>query len=297
MRIFVTGATGFIGSAVVTELLEAGHGVLALARSAGAAEVLAKRGVDAHRGELTDPGSLRAGAEACDAVAHLAFIHDFARYRENGEIDRQAVTAMAEGLEGSGRPLVITSGTMAALGGRMATEEHPASDDSPSAVRAPSERAALAAADRGVRSSVVRLPPTVHGAGDYGFLPALVGIARKSGVSAFVGDGSNRWPAVHRMDAARLFRLALEGAAPGARLHGVAEEGIAMRDIAAVIGEGLDVPVRGISVAQAVPHFDWLANFVAADVPASSNLTRAWLRWRPQERGLLDDLRDAGYFS
>lgn len=297
MRIFVTGANGFIGSAVVAELLAAGHQVLGLARSDEAADALAQAGATAHRGELTDPDSLAAGARVCDGVAHLAFIHDFSKYQENGEIDRRAVTALVDALDGSGKPLVITSGITVAAPGRTVTEHDAATSDSPSAVRTPSEEVVLAAADRGVRSSVVRLPPSVHGPGDHAFVPALIDVARRTGVSAYVGDGANRWPAVHRLDAARLFRLALEKAAPGTRLHGVAEEGIPMRVIAEAIGEGLGVPVRSIPEDEAATQFDWLAHFVVIDTPASSAITRTAVGWRPKENGLLKDLRESRYFS
>lgn len=296
MRVFVTGATGFIGAAVVRELLAAAHTVLGLARGDAAATALAQAGVEAHRGELADTDSLAAGARACEGVIHLAFIHDFSRYEANAETDRQALRAMADALEGSGKPLVATSGTTVLAPGRLGTEEDAASPDGPGAIRAASE-VALAAADRGVRASVVRLPPTVHGAGDHAFVPALIDIARRTGVAAFVGDGANRWPAVHRLDAARLFRLALEHAAPGSRLHGAAEEGIPMRAIADTIGAGLGVPVRSLTADEAGAHFDWLAGFVAIDNPTSSALTRDSLGWRPQEPGLLTDMRDSGYFS
>lgn len=297
MRVFVTGATGFIGSAVVAELRGAGHDVLGLARSAEAVEALARQGAEAHRGDLTDLDSLAAGARACDGVVHLAFIHDFSQYEENGRIDGRAVTAMADALAGSGKPFVITSGTtVAAATGRTVTEEYAAIVDAPSAGRAPSEGIVLAAAAQGVRSSIVRLPPSVHGPGDHGFVPALIEVARRTGLSAYVGEGANRWPAVHRLDAARLFRLALEGAPAGTRLHGVAEEGIAMRAIAETIGEGLGVPVRGITPDEAAAHFDWLARFVALDAPASSAITQKILEWRPREHGLLEDMKSF-YFA
>ena len=296
MRVFVTGATGFIGSAIVRELLTAGHAVLGLARNDAAAESLAQSGVEAHRGELSDTGSLAAGASASDGVIHTAFIHDWSIAREvAAEADRQAVEALAGALEGSGRPLVITSGTALLAPGRLATEE--AAPVSAATPRAASEAAVLAAAGRGVRASVVRLPPSVHGTGDHGFVPMLIDAARRTGVAAFVGDGANRWPAVHRLDAARLFRLALEQAAPGARLHGVAEEGVPMREIAQTIGTGLGVPVRSLTADEARAHFDWFAHFVAIDNPTSSARTRSSLGWSPQEAELLADMRDGGYFT
>jgi nucleoside-diphosphate-sugar epimerase len=291
----VTGATGFVGSAIVRELLGAGHTVVGLARSDAAAEALAKRGVEAHRGDLSDVDSLAAGAGASDGVIHTAFNHDWSTSREvAAETDRRAVEALAGALEGSGRPLVVASGTAGLASGHTATEED---TSRPGIPRAASEAAVQAAAGRGVRASVVRLSPTVHGAGDHGFVPMLIDAARRTGVSAFVGEGANRWPAVHRLDAARLFRLALEKAAPGARLHGVAEEGVPMRAIAQTIGEGLGVPVRSLTEDEARAHFDWFARFVAIDNPTSSAITRESLGWRPREPELLADMRDSGYFA
>jgi nucleoside-diphosphate-sugar epimerase len=299
MRVFVTGATGFIGSAIVQELLRAGHEVLGLARTDAGADALARMGIEAHRGDLSDPDSLAVGARACDGVIHMAFNHDWSTPREvASETDRRAIEAMAGALEGSEKPLVVPSGTLLpAFGrtGRTVTEEDaPVSADMP---RAASEGAVLAASSRGVRGSIVRLAPTVHGAGDRGFVPMLIDIARRTGFAAFVGDGANRWPAVHRLDAARLFRLALEKAAPGTRLHGVAEEGVPMRSIAQTIGTGLGVPVRSLTEDEARTHFDWFARFVAIDNPTSSAITRKALEWRPQEPELLTDMRDSGYFS
>lgn len=296
MRVFLTGATGFIGSAIVQELLSAGHEVLGLARSDAAADTLARLGAQAHRGELADTAGLAAAARACDGVIHTAFIHDFSAHAAAAETDRQAVTAMLDALEGSGKPLVATSVTVLAAHAHPATEDIPVPEASPNP-RAKAEAMVLAAAGRGVRASVVRLPPSVHGAGDYGFVPMLVRIARSKGVSAFIGEGMNRWPAVHRLDAARLFRLALESALPGGRLHAVAEEGLALRTIAEAIGAGLGVPARGITADEAQGHFDWLARFVATDNPSSSALTRASLGWQPREADLLADMRDGGYFS
>ncbi len=292
MRVFVTGATGFIGSAFVQELIGAGHEVLGLARSEASAAALSRLGAQAHRGELSDLGSLAAGAGACDGVVHLAFIHDFSRYEQNAETDRQAAAAMAAALEGSGRPLVVTSGTAVLPPGRLGTEDNPPTTQT----RAKSELA-LAWADRGVRVSVVRLPPSVHGRGDRAFVPALIDVARRSGVSAYLGDGGNRWPAVHRLDAARLFRLALERAEPGQRLHGVAEEGIPVRRIAEAIGAGLGVPIRSLAADEADAQFGWLAGFLGLDGPASSAITRAALGWNPREPDLLTDVRENGYFA
>lgn len=296
MRVFLTGATGFIGSAIVQELLSAGHEVLGLTRSDASAEALARLGAQAHRGELADTAGLARAARACDGVIHTAFIHDFAAHAAAAETDRKAVAAMLGALEGTGKPLVATSVTVLLAQARTATEDMPVPEASPNP-RAKAEAMVLAAANRGVRASVVRLPPSVHGAGDYGFVPMLARIARGKGVSAFIGEGANRWPAVHRLDAARLFRLALESALPGARLHAVAEEGVALRDIAGAIGAGLGVPVHGIAADEAPAHFDWLARFVAIDNPSSSAITRAALGWQPREAGLLADMRDAGYFA
>jgi len=293
MRVFVTGATGFIGSAIVQELIGAGHQVLGLARSETAADSLAQLGIAAHRGDLTDHDSLTAGARACDGVIHTAFIHDFNQFMANIETDRQAVGAMAGALEGSGKPMVIASGTLMVSHGRPATEDTaPLSPDMP---RVASEVTVLTTP--GLRGSVVRLPPTVHGAGDHGFVPRLIGFARDKGEAAYVGDGLNRWPAVHRLDAARVFCLALEKAAPGSRLHAVAEEGIPMRTIAEAIGAGLGVPARSVTAEEAPIYLDFLAGFTAMDNPTSSALTRTSLGWRPQGPELLPDLRDGGYFS
>jgi nucleoside-diphosphate-sugar epimerase len=295
MRVFVTGATGFLGSAIVPELLAAGHEVVGLARSDAAADALAHMGVEAHRGELSDIDSLIAGARAGDGVIHTAFIHDFTQFEANVETDRRAVAALAGALEGSGKPLVIASGTMMVAHVHPATEQDgPISLDVP---RAASEATVLEAASHGVRGSVVRLSPTVHGAGDHGFVPRLIDFARSKGAAAYVGDGANRWPAVHRLDAARLFRLALESAEPGARLHAAAEEGVPMRAIAEAIGAGLGIPVRSVTEDEAPAHFDFLARFVAIDNPTSSALTRNSLGWRPQEPDLLTDMRQSGYFG
>ena len=291
MRVFVTGATGFIGSAVVRELLGAGHHVTGLARSGEAATRLAQAGAEAHRGSLEDAGSLAAGARAADGVVHLAFNHDFSRYEENAEDDRIVTAAMAEALAGTDKPLVVTSGTAVLAPGRVGVETDP-----PTAQTRAKSELVLAWADRGVRVSAVRLAPTVHGRGDTAFVPAMIEAARRTGVSAYVGDGQNRWPAVHRLDAARLFRLALERAEPGQRLHGAAEEGVPTRAIAEAIGHGLGLPVRSIAPEEAEAQFGWLAGFAQLDAPASSALTRATLGWEPREPDLLTDMRENGYF-
>ena len=293
MRVFVTGATGFIGSAVVQHLIGAGHQVLGLARNDASADSLTKLGVEVHRGDLTDPDSIVAGAVACDGMIHTAFIHDFTQFMANIETDRRVVEAVTTALKGSNKPMVIASGTMMVSHGRPATET-----DAPPSVQAP--RAAsehMVLTTPGLRGAVVRLPPTVHGAGDHGFVPRLVTFAREKGVSPYIGDGANRWPAVHRLDAARVFQLALEKAAPGSALHAVAEEGVPMRAIAEAIGEGLGVPVRSVTQDEAPAHFDFLAMFVGVDNPVSSAITRQSLGWSPTGPELLADMRENGYFS
>lgn len=295
MRVFVTGATGFIGSAVVADLQEAGHEVLALARSDSGAASLANAGVEVIRGSLENVESLRRGASACDGVVHTGFVHDFSNFLRSCEIDKRAIETMGEVLAGSNGPLVVSAGTLAIRPGRIATEgdAHPRATSHLPRV---SEHAALASASKGVRASVVRLS-TVHGDGDRGFIPALIAIARERGVAGYIGDGSNRWGAVERRDAARLFRLALENAPAGSRWHAADDEGIPARDIAAAIGRGLNVPVVSIEPERAQKHFGWIAPFFSMDGPVSNAITRERLGWSPTHCGLIDDLAHGNYFA
>jgi nucleoside-diphosphate-sugar epimerase len=306
MRVFVTGTSGWIGSAVVPELIGAGHQVVGLARSDASAAAITTAGAEVHRGTLDDLDSLRTAAAASDGVIHLAFKHDIAfsgDFQGAADADRRAVEAFGEALAGSDRPLVIASGTLGLAPGRVGTERDGHRPDSGAApliggahTRLATAQMTLSVASRSVRSSVVRLPPTVHGEGDQGFVATLIDIARGTGVSGYVGDGCNRWPAVHRLDAARLFRLALEGAPAGSTLHGVADEGVPIRDIAEVVGRHLTLPVVAISPEDAGEHFTWLAALLAADSPASSALTRQLLGWQPTHPGLIDDLDQGHYF-
>jgi nucleoside-diphosphate-sugar epimerase len=294
MRVLVTGATGFIGSAIVEELINAGHQVLGLARSDAGAKSLIAGGAEVHRGSLEDLESLRRGAASADGVIHTAFIHDFSNYGPAAEADRRAIETLGGALAGSDRPLIVTSGTLLVQRqGSIATEEDVHNPTFPRK----SEEAALALAARGVYASVLRLPPSVHGNGDHGFVPRLISIAREKGVSAYIGNGLNRWPAVHRLDAAHLYRLALEKGTAGVSYHGVGDEGVPTREIAEVIGRHLNLPVVSKSREEAADHFGWIARFFGIDGPASSALTQERLGWRPTQVGLIDDLNAEHYFE
>jgi len=301
MRVFVTGASGHIGSAVVPELLNAGHEVVGLARSDNSARALEAAGAEVRRGDLDDLDGLRSAAAAADGVIHLAFKHEQMRagaFPEAVAADLAAIQALAGGLEGTGKPLVITSGTLmlslAGITGRSGTE----ADFATGGPRVDAENFVIGLAERGVRSSLVRLPPIVHSSLDHhGFAHVLIGIARQTGVSGYVGDGSNRWPSVHTLDAARVYRLALESAPAGTRFHAVADEGIPFRDIASVIGRGAGVPTASISAADAAEQFAFLGGFVGIDNPTSSEVTRKVLGWDPVEPGLLEDLEHGHYFG
>jgi nucleoside-diphosphate-sugar epimerase len=295
MRIFMTGASGWIGSAVIPELLDAGHTVLGLARSDGAADKVAGLGADVLRGELDDLAALRTGAEAADGVVHLGYVHDFSRMDDAARTDLAAIETFGAALAGTGGPLVIASGTLGLRPGEVGTEDdHPAPGLHP---RTGNSRVALDLAGQGVRSMTVRFAPTVHGAGgDHGFIATLVGVARERGVSAYVDDGTNRWPAVHRLDAAHLVRLGVDQTPAGTVLHAVAEEGITSRAIAEAIGAGLGLPVQSIPANQAADHFGWIGMFFGADAPASNAKTRALLGWTPTHPTLVEDLAAGAYF-
>ena len=295
MRIFVTGASGWIGSAVVPELIDAGHTVVGLARSDDAARTVAASGAEVVRGRLDELDVIRAGAEDSDGVVHLGYIHDFSQMGQAADTDRAVIDTVVDVLAGSDRPLLIASGTLGLSPGRAAIE---GDDADPSAhPRIANAHRVLAAAERGVRSIVVRFAPTVHGAGDHGFIKFLVEIARTRGESGYLGDGANRWPAVHRLDAAHLVRLAIDNAPAGSVLHAVAEEGIPTRTIAEAIGAGLDVPVVSVAPDQATDHFQWMGAFFGVDAPASSVLTRERTGWEPSGPTLLDDLASGSYFA
>lgn len=298
MRVFVTGASGHIGSLVVAELHQAGHEVVGLARSDTSAAALAAAGATAHRGDLADLDGLRTAA-AADGVIHLAFTHDYndiAGYVNSSAAEQRAITAIGAALAGSGKPFVVTSGTAGLAPGHIGRETDDLVPDGAMGPRVPTEALTLALAERGVRASVVRLAPTVHGPGDtHGFIPQLIDIARAKGVCAYVGDGRNRWPAVHELDAARLYRLALTDAPASSRWHGVGDEGVSVKEIAEAIGRAANLPVAGISGEAAAAHFGWLGPLVGADVPASNENTRELLDWRPVHPGLIEDIEHGNY--
>jgi len=286
MRVFLTGATGFIGTAVAQELIGHGHTVLGVARTDAAAKTLAARGVEPHKGDLTDHASFIAGAKACDGVIHCAFIHDFSKFMENIEIEKATTVAMLAALEGSGKPLVTTSGIAMLAPGQTATEAHDAARQG----RGETEGMVRDAASRGLKTAVIRLPPITHEDSDGGFLGPLVGIAKAKGKAAYVGDGANRWPAGNRADAAVLYRLALEKGEPGAAYHAVGDEGVPARDIAGAIGKRLGLPVDSVTPEDAMAHFGWLGMFASVDMPATSRITQDKLGWKPTHTGLIEDI-------
>ena len=293
MRIFVTGAAGFIGKATTQELIGNGHQVLGLARSDDNVRALEKLGADVHRGSLEDLESLRQGARQTDGTIHLAFNHDFSKFAENGQLDKRAIDAMGEALAGSDKPFIVTSGTLLVSPGRLATERDPVMPGLPRL----SESAGLAFAARGVRSMAIRLPQVHGGEGKCGLVNWLLNIAREKGVSATIGDGGNRWSGAHRLDVARLYRLALEKGVAGASYHAVADEGVTARDIAEIIGRHLNVPVASIRPEEAQAHFGMMAMFAGMDGAASSALTQQWLGWKPTQIGLIADISRPGYFQ
>jgi nucleoside-diphosphate-sugar epimerase len=306
MRIFVTGASGWIGSAVVPELIGAGHRVVGLARSDASAAALTAAGAEVVAGTLDDLDTLASAAAASDGVIHLAFKHDIAfsgDFEGAANADRRAVETFGDALAGTGRPFVLASGLLGLAPGRVASERDGHDRDPAAAATGAGPQArhataelVLSFASRGVRSSIVRLPPTNHGDGDNGFMAFLIGIAREKGVSGYVGDGASRWPAVHRLDSARLFKLAVEKAPAGSTLHAVADEGVPIRDIAEVIGRHLELPVVSVAPEDAGEHFGWMGGFVGLDAPASSELTRELLGWEPTQPGLIEDLDEGHYF-
>jgi len=297
MRVFITGATGFVGSAVVQELLRAGHEPVGLARSESNAQALIAAGAQVHYGDLENLESIKQGASNADAVIHCGFIHDFSKFKENCEIDQRAIETLGSALMGTDRQLIVTSGVgVLSVPGRLAveTDKRPVPNPNPRM----SEEAADALTALGVRTSIVRLPPTTHGEGDHGFVPMIINLSKEKGVVVYTEDGNNRWPAAHRFDAATLYRLALETQAPsGTRYHAVAEEGVAFRDIAEAIGKGLNIPVESKSPEEAAAHFGWFAHFAGMDCASSAQKTKEMLGWQPVQPGLLEDLKSGGYFK
>jgi nucleoside-diphosphate-sugar epimerase len=297
MCVFVTGASGWIGSAVVSELIETGHEVAGLVRSDASAAVVQDAGAEVVRGSLEDLDALTAAAAAADGVIHTAYIHDFSQMEAAAATDRRVMEALGQALEGSGRPLVVTTGTGVLQPGRAVTEDDRHDPSTPGHPRRDNETLALGLADRGVRTSIIRPAPSVHGNGDHGFVARLVQIARERGASGYVGEGANRWAAVHRLDAAHLYRLALEQAPAGSVYHAVGEEGVATRDIAEVIARHLDLPLVSVDPDKATDHFGWLGAFFSWDAPASNALTRERLGWEPTHQGLIADLEAGSYFE
>ena len=298
MRVFITGASGFVGSAVVRELIQAGHQVVGLARSDAAARAVAASGATPHRGDLDDLPGLQRGAAGADAVIHAGFVHDFSNFKASCELDRRVIAALGDALAGSSRPLLVTSALGILPPGQLATEQ--TRPPSPSThPRVASEEAARLLMERGLNVAIVRLPPSVHGEGDRGgFVPTMIRRARETRASAYIGEGANRWPAVHRLDAAPLYRLALERGTPGACYHAVAEEGVPFRQIAEAIGRQLHVPVVSVSKDEAAAHFTpFVAHFAALDLTASSHTTREQLAWRPTHPGLIADLHEPHYVA
>lgn len=295
MRVFLTGATGFVGSAVAQELIEAGHEVVGLARSDAAVARLEAAGIAAFRGDIDDGNSLRRGADAADGVIHTAFNHDFSTFAANCEADRAVIAALGEPL-GSGRPLVVTSGIGVLRQGTLLDETIDPPTGPKAHPRTASEHASAELSARGGDVRIIRLPPSTHGVGDHGFVPMLIGMSREKGRSGYIGEGENRWPAVHRRDAARLYRLALEKGVAGQRYHAVAEEGVPFRTIAEVIARRLNVLLSALSAEEAAAHFGWFTHFAAMNVPASAERTRRALGWEPREIGLLEDIDSADYF-
>jgi len=293
MRIFVTGATGFIGSAVVQELIQAGHQVLGLTRSDAGASFLTAAGAQVHRGDLEDLEALRSGAAQSDGVIHTAFQHDFSQFAASCELDNNAIDALGAVLAGSGRPLIVSGGTGIMAPGRLVTEDMDPPPINPAFPRA-SEQKAMAYVAKGVRASVVRLPQ-VHDPVKQGLITYLIAVARQKGVSVYVGEGANRWPAVHRLDCARLYRLVLEKGTAGGRYHPIGEEGVPLREIAEAIGRGLKIPVVSKTPEEALEHFGWLGHFAAADIPVSSAITQQQLGWTPTGPGLIADLNEMRY--
>lgn len=302
MRVFVTGATGFIGSAVVQELLGAGHTVVGLVRSDKSAAALTAAGAEAFRGDLTDLDSLKRGAAEAEGVIHTAFNHDFmvdedfSKFAESGKMEQRAIEALGEALHGTDRPLLVTSGVALLSPGRIATETDQRDPAAGAFPRDP-DQATTALAAQGVNAQIIRMSPSVHGDGDVGFVPTLIRVAREKGVSAYVGEGKNRWAAVHRLDAAVLYRLALEQGTAGAAYHAVADEGVPVREIAEIVGRRLNVPLASQSPEEAAAHFGWFGGFIGLNCPASSQITRETLGWQPKQPGLIADLNHGTYFD